>query len=214
MGLPRSQPQPLITAAEYLRLERAAEERHEYLNGRILAMAGESDRHGIISVNLVVSLGGQLRGTSCQVRTKDTKVRSGPVLQAGASVKGLFSYPDVLVVCGEPQYHDTLRDVILNPKVLVEVLSPSTEAFDRGGKFHHYQMWNPTLADYLLVAQDEPLIDHFTRRDDGSWLYRSLGGLEVEIALDSIGCVLRSSEVYERVDFTSSADQPMDEATE
>src|SRR5688572_25678141 len=113
-------------------MERAAEERHVYLDGEIFAMAGESDPHGIISVNLVGTFFNQLKGKPCQARTKETKVRSGPVPETGRGTKGMFSYPDVVVVCGEVEYHDAYRDVILNPKAIIEVLSPSTEAFDRG----------------------------------------------------------------------------------
>src|SRR5205807_944775 len=134
---------------EYLERERAAEERHEYLDGQIYAMAGESPSHGIITVNLVGIFYIQLKGKPCQALTKDTKVRSGPTPLPGHSTRGLFSYPDIVVVCGEPEYHDAFRDVILNPTAIVEVLSPATEAFDRGEKFTRYQVWNPTLKDYV-----------------------------------------------------------------
>src|SRR5262245_24970651 len=169
MGQPQAKAKSAYTIDQYLKIERASEERHEYVDGEIYAMAGESGEHGDISVNVVVSLGSQLRGTSCRARTKDTKVCSGPILRSGSSTRGIFSYPDVVVVCGEPEYHDAYKDVILNPTAIVEVLSTSTEAFDRGEKFTRYQTWNPTLTDYLLVSQDQPQVEHFHRQADGSW---------------------------------------------
>jgi Uma2 family endonuclease len=135
---------PKFTPDQYLALERASEERHLYLDGDIYAMAGESGKHGDIAANLVIALGTQLKGTPCRARTKDTKVRSGLGPASGQAIRGMFSYPDVVVICGEPEYHDAHRDVILNPTAIVEVLSPTTEAFDRGEKFTRYQTWNPT----------------------------------------------------------------------
>ncbi|MBX9695634.1 MAG: Uma2 family endonuclease [Cyanobacteria bacterium] len=152
----QSKPFQLFTVDEYLEQERSSEVRHEFLDGHIYEMAGESGPHGDITVNLVISLGSQLKGTLCRVRSKDTKVRSGPDPKPYQGTSGLYSYPDVVVVCGEPQYHDDHADVILNPSVILEVLSPATEAFDRGKKFTRYQIWNSTLSDYLLVLQNSP----------------------------------------------------------
>jgi Uma2 family endonuclease len=196
-----SRRQAVVTVDEYLTLERAAEERHEFLDGRIFAMAGESGEHGDISVNLVATLASQLKGTPCRARTKDTKVRSGPVPQPRQSTSGMFSYPDVVVICGEPEYHDAYTDVILNPTIIAEVLSPATEAFDRGEKFKRYQMWNPTLRDYLLVSQDQPQIEHYSRQGDESWSYRRYAGLESNVAIASIHCTLNLADVYDRVAF-------------
>src|ERR1700677_2178602 len=122
---------PLYSVDEYLKLERAALERHEYLDGHIYLMAGESYAHGDIAVNVVGIFYNQLKGKPCRARTKDTKVRSGPIPMPGESTIGMFSYPDLLVVCGEPEFHDAFKDMILNPRLILEVLSPSTEAFDR-----------------------------------------------------------------------------------
>jgi Uma2 family endonuclease len=194
------------TVDQYLAIERAADERHYYLDGEIYAMAGESDAHGVITVNLVGSLFNQLRGTPCQVRTKDTKVRSGPILSAGEAARGLFSYPDVLVLCGEPEYHDALRDIVLNPKVILEVLSESTEAFDRGEKFTRFQTWNPSLADYVLVSQDRAQVEHFRRQPDGTWSYCRTTGLDSNVVIASISCTLKLADVYERVAVTT--DEP------
>ena len=201
MGLAQPKTKFRYTIAQYLAMERASAERHFYLDGEIYAMAGESPAHGDISANLVITLGNQVRGTPCRVRTKDTKVCSGPLLSAGETTRGLFSYPDLVVICGEPQYHDTLADVVLNPKVIIEVLSESTEAFDRGGKFRRFQRWNPTLTDYLLVSQDQPLVEHFTRQPDGTWSYRLTMGLDSSVVITSISCTLKLAEVYERITF-------------
>src|SRR5438105_4366919 len=189
MGLPKLKPH--YTVDQYLAIERSSEERHEYVDGEIYAMAGESGEHGDISVNVVGTLFTQLRGKRCRARTKDTKVRSGPVLTAGQSSACLFSYPDVVIICDEPEYLDGHRDVILNPTAIAEVLSPSTEAFDRGEKFTRYQTWNPTLKDYLLVSQDRPQIEHYSRQADGGWSYHRYTGLERVVVVASIGCTVR-----------------------
>jgi len=201
MGAPKLKPR--YTVDEYLALERAAEERHIYLDGEIIAMAGESNNHGIISFNVVATLGSQLKGTRCQGRTKDTKVRSGPVPETGRGKKGLFSYPDILVICGEPEFHDSYTDVILNPKVIIEILSESTEAFDRGEKFKRLQKWNPTLTDYVLISQDEPEIEHFAKPKKGPWTYQPYAGLDASVPIASIGCTLKLADVYDRVVFSS-----------
>ena len=201
MALAKRQSKYAYTIDQYLAIERKAEERHYYLDGEIYAMAGESGAHGDISVNLVASLANQLKGTPCRARTKDTKVRSGSILTAGETTRGLFSYPVVVVICGEPEYHDALRDVVLNPKVILEVLSESTEAFDRGEKFTRMQTWNPTLTDYLLVSQDRPQIEHYTRQTDGSWSYRRTTGLEGSLVMESIQCQLKMADVYDRLVF-------------
>jgi Uma2 family endonuclease len=201
MGLPRAHSEVIYSIDQYLAIERSSPERHYYVDGQIFAMAGESPAHGDISANLVIILGSQLRGTPCRVRTKDTKVRSGPLLSAGETTRGLFSYPDVVVICGEPEYHDAVGDVLLNPKVILEVLSESTEAFDRGDKFSRLQSWNPTLTDYILVSQDSPQIEHFTRQPNDTWSYRRTTGLDASVDIPSIQCRLKLTEVYERVEF-------------
>lgn len=190
----------LYTIEEYLAMEREAEERHEYLDGYIIGMSGESEAHGEISANIAGLLHPQLRGTPCRMRIKDTKVRSGPTPHLG-SRKGLFSYPDFVVICGEPNYHDKHTDVGLNPTVIIEVLSASTERFDRGEKFLRYQLWSPSLSDYLLVSQTRPAVEHFIRQADGSWSYHLYSTLEQTFFIKSINCELRLPDVYERVEF-------------
>ncbi len=197
--------QPLYSAEEYLEFERQAQERHEYLDGFIYAMAGESPLHADISANLVGLIHEQLRDSPCRVRTKDTKVRSGPTQRR--TMKGLFSYPDVVVICGEPQYHDEHRDVVINPTVIIEVLSESTEARDRGVKFHRYQSWSPTLTDYVLVSQVALLIEHFERQADGSWTLRIYQGIDESFKIESINCTLKLADVYARIVFPEESDE-------
>jgi Uma2 family endonuclease len=190
---------------EYLALERESDERHEYLDGIVYEMAGESPAHGAICVNLVGQLYNQLKGGPCQLFTKDMKVRSGPAPLSRRSRKGLFSYPD-LVVCGEMKFLDEHKDVLLNPSIIIEVTSPTTESFDHTGKWLRYQTWLPELTDYVLVSQLRPVIEHFSRRPAGQWLYTPASGLEASLRIDSINCTLPLAEVYDRVTFPPEDD--------
>jgi len=113
----------------------------------------------------------------------------------------MISYPDIVVICGEPEYHDEFRDIILNPTVIIEVLSESTEAFDRSEKFHRYQLWNPTLTDYILVSQHKPLVEHYIRQSDGSWKFYFYDGLEREFTIESINSRLKLADIFYRVEF-------------
>lgn len=194
------QHQLIFTEDQYLDFERHAEIRHEYVDGHIYAMAGESDEHGDITVNLAGIFYNQLKGTNCRARTKDTKVRSGSFPFLKRNKKGLYSYPDLLVICGEPQHLVEHCDVIINPKVIIEVLSDSTEDFDRKEKFARYRQWNPTLTDYLLVSQDMAFIEHFELRK-GDWVYHTYLTLKQNVPIKSIKCTLLMSDVYDRVNF-------------
>jgi len=205
MGLP--QLKNVFTVEEYLGLERASNERHEYLDGRIYAMAGESGEHGDITVNLTIIFGNQLKGTPCRARSKDTKVRSGPPPKFGGTTRGLYSYPDIVVICGELEYHDRHKDVVLNPKVIVEVLSKSTESFDRGEKFERLREWNPSLSDYVLVSQDRARIEHHRRKRGGGWTCRTYVELDATLTISSIKCDVALADVYDRVTF-SETDSP------
>ena len=184
-----------ITPAEYLEREREADSRSEYLNGRIYAMSGASLRHNRIVAGLAVALGVQLRRKPCEPFFGDMRVKINPT--------GLYTYPDVVVVCGEPQLEDQHFDTLLNPAVIIEVLSASTEAYDRGEKFAHYRALG-SLTDYLLVAQDKPSIEHYCRQANGQWLYSASEGLEAHIEIATIGCALPFAEIYERVEFSDS----------
>jgi Uma2 family endonuclease len=188
-----------VTVAHYLALERGAAERHEYFDGAIIDMAGESPEHGLVSANLVVTLGSQLLNKPCVVFTKDTKVRSGLGIGSGDTASGIFSYPDLVFVCGTAEYFDDKRDVLMNPIAIIEVLSKSTESYDRGEKVHRYQSWNASLQDYLLVAQDKPQVEHFHREKDGKWLYEMHTGLDTALTIPSIQCVLKLADAYRKV---------------
>jgi len=198
MGLAKLKPY-YYTLEHYLEIEREAETRHEFIDGEIYQMAGESGKHGDISANLVAVVVSQLRGSKCRARTKDTKIRSGAMKETFG--KGMISYPDLVVICGEPEYHDKHRDIVLNPAVIIEVLSESTAEFDRGEKFMRYRNFNPTLTDYILVRQDEPHVEHYNRQENGGWLLMEYFGLDKSFEINAIECRLNLSEIYDRVEF-------------
>ncbi|HEX8072745.1 MAG TPA: Uma2 family endonuclease [Pyrinomonadaceae bacterium] len=202
-----SLPQKIVrhTPAEYLALERQAETRHEYLDGLIYEMAGESLAHSQICINLARELSTRLKGKPCQALSPNMKVRT--------SEAGLFAYPDLTVVCGEPLFHDRQRDVLLNPRVIFEVLSPSTERYDRGKKFMRYCSAVETLTDYVLVSQDMPLLEHLERQADGRWLHAFVRGLTEKLRLPSVDCEVRLSEVYDRVEFPPEESAELLDAT-
>jgi Uma2 family endonuclease len=166
-------------------------------------MAGESTDHSLINANLIATLGNQLKGRPCLVFSPNMKVYSR--LPSERSLKGLFSYPDVTVVRGKPVYHDEHRDVLINPKVIIEVLSKSTEAYDRGEKFERYRR-NRSLTDYLLVSQYRPGITHFTRKSKGRWEYSSETEMTGSIDIASIECRLLLADVYDRIEFPADAE--------
>ncbi len=207
MGLAKAE--PLLTVEEYLALERAALERHTYLDGQLFAMAGESGEHGDISMNVSGLFYVHLRGKRCRARGSNTRIRSGPAGPVSRRrMKGMFSYPDVVVICGDPEFHDEFKDIVVNPTAIVEVLSKSTESFDRGEKFTRYQAWNPTLQDYILISQDKPQVEHFHRLPDGAWKYKLYSGLRASVKITSIQFTLKLAEVYERVKFPGDEDKP------
>jgi Uma2 family endonuclease len=185
-----SLPNYYLSPEEYLAIERQAEYKSEYVDGVMYAMAGGSERHNLIAGNLIAEFNVQLRKTDCRVYPSDLKVR--------VPNSRRFFYPDVSIVCGETQFADDERDVVLNPVVVVEVLSESTAAFDRGKKFQSYQQIE-SLREYLLVSQDEPVVEHFLRQDDGHWLYTKAGGLDEALALPTVKCRLALGDVYDKV---------------
>ncbi|HXU09715.1 MAG TPA: Uma2 family endonuclease [Blastocatellia bacterium] len=190
--------QLLFTAEEYLSAERDAFERHEWVDGFIYAMAGESPEHSLICANVSATLHLQLRGKSCAVYSPNMKVYAR--LSSDTGLKGLFAYPDCTVVCGEAQFYDKQRDVLINPRVVIEVLSPTTERYDRGKKFLRYQQ-NSSLTDYVMIAQAYPSLEHYARRADGSWLYSVTTELTSSVPLESIECRLPLADVYDRIAF-------------
>lgn len=180
-----------ITPEEYLEIERKAACKSEYFNGHIFAMEGASPTHTYIVANVVTAINIQLRGNPCRVFPTDLRVR--------IPATGLYSYPDVSIAY-EEQYADNQRDTLLNPRVIIEVLSPSTEAFDRGDKFAHYRTLE-SLTDYVLIAQDRPRIEHYARQPDNRWLYTAITEPHETITLASVGCTLLLSEVYDKITF-------------
>jgi len=213
MSVPKTE--TIYTEAEYLALERESEERHEYLDGQIYAMAGESLEHGDICMNLSRIVSTSLLGSACRALSKDTKVRSGPIPKSRYSTKGLYSFPDLVVVCGEPQFLDERSDVLLNPKLIIEVLSPTTEAFDRGEKFLRYRTYLDSLTDYVVVAQSTPIVEHFERQPNGQWVIATTAtALSETVALNSIDCTLRLSDVYDRIVFPAPSDDEPTPATD
>jgi Uma2 family endonuclease len=199
----------LYTVEQYLEMERASEERREYVDGYVYKLAGESPNHSRINVNLLTILNLQLRGKPCEAFSPNMKIRSGPYFKEQKTNKGMFSYADVSVVCGEPQFHDKFQDVLLNPIVIFEILSESTEGFDRDEKFSRYRTHIPDLQDYALVYQTLPVIQVYSRHPDG-WLMTEALGLETSIRVPSINCKLPLSEVYDRVVFPR-LEEPMEE---
>jgi Uma2 family endonuclease len=183
-----------VSPEEYLEVERQSDTKSEYMDGVVYAMTGARINHIRVVSNLTTELVTQLRGRRCDVLASEMKVR----LQDSRK----FFYPDVIVLCGEPQFHDEREDIILNPLLVVEVLSKSTEAFDRGAKFQAYQTLD-SLKEYLLVAQDRPIIEQYVRQADGKWTYTAAVGLESSLALPSVECTLNLSAVYDKVDLDS-----------
>lgn len=195
MSLPRTLSH--FSPEEYLAFERGTDARHEYLDGHVYAMAGESIEHSRICVNVAGELRARLKGCPCEVLSPNMKVVTSPT--------GLFSYPDVVVICGEPQFYDERRDILTNPTVVFEVLSPSTEAYDRGEKFLRYRTQVEALREYVLVSQHRPLVEHYVRQPDGSWSYSSADDLSEAIDLPSIDSRLPFSEIYDRIIFPAGA---------
>lgn len=183
-------PKQFITPEEYLRRERIAEFRSEYYRGEMFAMAGASANHNLIVGNCVQTLGQQLKKKPCRVYPSDLKLR--------IESTGLYTYPDVSVVWGEPQLETNGGDVLLNPVVLVEVLSDSSEAYDRGKKFKHYRTIS-SLKHYILISQDRYSIDCFSRQPGDSWVLTDCQALIDQVQLSAIDCQLAAADVYDKV---------------
>ncbi len=180
-------PKHKLTAAEYLEIERKAEFKSEFFDGEMFAMSGGTYRHSRLKTKLIAALDRRLAGKRCRPTDSDMRVR--------VSDTGLYTYPDASVVCGRPVFDDVQTDVLLNPTVIFEVLSESTASYDRGKKFWHYRHI-PSLNDYVLVSQDEPVIDHYSRQTGGGWLLQTVEGASGVLKLPSIECELPLVEIY------------------
>lgn len=178
------------TRESYLAFDRASDEKHEFIDGNVCAMTGASENHNLINVNITIALGIQFRGRPCKLYANDMRVRLP---------SRNYVYPDIAVVCGEAQLEDEHLDTLLNPTVIIEVLSPSTESYDRGKKFEHYRALE-SLQEYLLVSQEQAHIERYIRQEDG-WLLTEAKGMEASIELSSVGCTLTLADVYDKVTF-------------
>jgi len=196
-----SQPQIRLSPEEYLAAERHAETKSEYWDGEVLAMAGASYDHNLIVANVVGELRMQLKGRPCSVLPSDLRIRIDSVQR--------FLYPDATVVCGPPQFTDEKSDTIVNPTLIVEVLSKKTKDYDRGEKFMLYRTL-PALKEYVLVTQDSPLVEHYVKQADGKWLLEEIRELDAALSLDSIACRLELAEVYDKVELPRAVLRPVD----
>ncbi|MGB7925318.1 MAG: Uma2 family endonuclease [Pyrinomonadaceae bacterium] len=190
-----SQVKIFYTPEEYLALERKAEDKSEYFNGEIFAMTGASRRHNLVAVNVLASLHAQLRKRPCEIYPSDMRVKVSPT--------GLYTYPDVVIVCGEPLFDDEQKDTLVNPTLLVEVLSKSTASYDRGEKFEHYRKL-ASLAEYLVIAQNKYHVEHYIRQPDNQWLLSETDDMQKTISLPSIECDLALTDIYDKVDVRES----------
>lgn len=181
-----------ITPEEYLALDRAASERSEYYDGEMFLMAGASRKHNLLSSNANRLLGNALLDGPCEVYVSDMRTR---IHQSNNYV-----YPDVVVACAEPEFEDDNTDILLNPTIVVEILSPTTEKHDRGLKFDLYRR-APSLKEYLLLKQHIPHAMLFQRQTDGSWLMHDFIGLESVLSLESIGCEMKLADIYHKIKF-------------
>jgi len=177
-----------------LRRERLSEFRSEYFAGEMFAMAGGSFRQSLIKLNVGAEFRSALKGKTFIACDSDLRIK--------VSASGLYTYPDASVICEPVEFEDEQRDTVLNPVLLVEVLSPSTEAYDRGKKFEHYRRIS-SLRDYLLVSQDAPHIEHFHRNENQTWTLTDINGMDAKVDIASLGISVQLREVYDKVDFTS-----------
>jgi len=186
--------QTYLTPEEYLAWERKQPFKNEYHNGQIIAMSGASRAHNRITVDITVQLSNQLMESECEVFAGDMRVRTDPTVS--------YYYPDVIVVCGESRFEDDTFDTLLNPILVVEVLSPSTAAFDRGEKFEHYKQI-ASLQEYILISQDSVHVEHYQFQET-RWIHNTLQHLEETLSLASIGCTLPLRAIYRRVMLNAS----------
>jgi Uma2 family endonuclease len=188
-----SSPITKVTAEEYLALDRAAEFRSEFFDGDIVAMSGGSMRHSGLKINLAGEVRDALRGTQCRAFDSDLRVRVSP---------RMYTYPDLTVVCGKPMLADERQDILLNPKVIFEVLSPSTEFYDRVVKFRHYREIE-SLTDYVLLDQEQARIEQFTRGDAHVWTFHDYKAATETLLIESIGVSIPIARIYDGLEFPS-----------
>jgi len=188
-------PKQRITPQEYLAKERAAEFKSEYFRGEMFAMAGARYPHNAIKDNLIYRLGRLFEGGPCRTLSSDMRVT--------VAATGLYTYPDIVVLCEPPVFEDNVYDTLLNPQVVIEILSESTEKYDRGAKFRHYQQM-PSIKEYVLVSQDEAVVERFVRQADGTWVLTTFTDPAAEFALATVPARVPMAEVYRGVTFPES----------
>ena len=181
-----------LTEAAYLKIERAAEFKSEFFDGEMFAMAGGSPQHSLIATNLAREFGNRLMSSQCVPYNADLRIK--------VETTGLCTYPDLSVICGPLKFAEGTDDTVVNPTLLLEVLSDSTEAYDRGKKFEHYRQIS-TLQEYLLISQKEPRIEQFIRQPDGRWLLNESAGREASVHLPALRITLSLSEIFAKVTF-------------
>ena len=185
-------PKTLLTPEQYLEIERKAEFKSEYYQGEMFAMAGAKQAHNLIVLNLGAEIRQQLRKRPCRAFVNDMRVC--------VSATGMYTYPDLTALCGEPQFLDETQDTLLNPTLIVEVLSPSTEFYDRVRKFEHYRAAQ-SVGEYLVVSSERVSAELYTRQPDGSWLLTTADRMEDSLDLQSVGVHLALADLYEKVEF-------------
>ncbi|MFN2452939.1 MAG: Uma2 family endonuclease [Pyrinomonadaceae bacterium] len=188
-------PESFVNEDEYLRRELEAEYKSEYFNGEIFAMGGASESHVLITLNVAATLRAALRGKPRRVYAADLRVRVSPT--------GLYTYPDVVVVCGERKFYEKQKDTLHNPTAIFEVLSESTQDYDRGQKFEHYRRLD-TLQEYITIAQDRVHVEHYARQNDNRWLLTEMNELDVVLRLLSLDCEIALADVYENIELPST----------
>ncbi len=186
----------LLTPQEYLERERKAEFKSEFYRGEMFVMSGASWEHTLIKDNTAGEARVQLKSGPCRVVTSDLRVK--------VHATGLYTYPDIIIVCDEPQFEDKMFDTLLNPRVLMEVLSESTEKYDRGTKSGHYRRI-PSLQEYVLIAQIEPLVERYVRQPNGDWLLTEFRGLSQTFAWAAVPVKIALAEIYRSVEFPPEA---------
>jgi len=192
-----AQSQPRLTPEQYLELERAAlDVRSEYYNGRMYAMSGGSYPHAIVIGNLGGELRMALKKGPCVVTNSDMRVR--------VNKTGLYTYPDIVVVGNSPQFEDDDHDTLLNPTLILEVLSTSTEAYDRGFRSIQYRTLE-SLQEYALVSQSQPSVEIFRRQPSGEWIFSESVGMQAVCRFDSVGCTVAMKDIYDKVTFEGEA---------
>jgi len=201
MGLPATVEKRRYTVSEYLSLERNARERHEYRNGEIVAMAGGTYNHSLICANLIRELGNALKGKPCRVLDSNLRVATPRA--------PLYTYPDISVICGKPQFdpNDEFKETVLNPTLLVEVLSPSTEGFNRGEKFTRFRTLE-SFREYVLISQDVARAEILYRQEDGTWLFAAVSGMDKRIRLANVDIELSLAEIFAGVEFPPEEPEP------